>query len=121
MAGMPGPHDIGGMNFGGGQIGGQSGGGQGGGEKKAAVPRAEHVFVAWEKRVDAMQRILGGGGMKVYCIDELRRAIESLSPAEYHATGYYERWVKAICTLVVEKGLLTRTEIDGRLAALRQA
>ncbi len=113
MVGMPGPHDIGGMNF---------GGGQGGGEKKAGpVPRAEHVFAAWEKRVDAMQRILGGGGMKVYCIDELRRAIESLSPAEYHAAGYYERWVKAISTLVVEKGLLTRAEIDGRLAALRQA
>lgn len=113
MVGMPGPHDIGGKDFWGGKD-------VRGGNATGAVPRSEHVFAAWEKRVDAMQRILGGGGKQVYCIDELRRAIESLSPAEYHSAGYYERWVKAISTLVVEKGLLTRTEIDGRLAALRQ-
>lgn len=92
----------------------------GGGDSASPVPREEHVFAVWEKRVDAMQRILGGGGRKVYGIDELRRAIESLSPAEYHSAGYYERWVKAIAALVVEKGLLTDAELDGRLAALRQ-
>lgn len=111
MAGMPGPHDIGGKKF---------SGGQGGGAKNAgAVPRGEHVFAAWENRVDAMQRLLGGGGRKVYCIDELRRAIESLSPKDYFSLTYYERWVRALDMLLVEKGVLTRAEIDGRLAALR--
>ena len=98
---MPGPHDI-------------------GGKEAGAVPRAEHVFAPWERRVDAMQRILGGGGKEVYSIDELRRSIESLSPAEYGSASYYERWIKAITALLVEKGVVTRGEIDGRLAALRQ-
>ncbi len=91
-----------------------------GGKDAGPVPRAEHVFAAWERRVDAMQRILGGGGREVYSIDELRRSIESLSPAEYGSASYYERWVKAIAALLVEKGVLTRREIDGRLAVLRR-
>lgn len=109
MAGMPGPHDIGGKNFSSGELGG--------GNYAGPVPRGEHVFAAWETRVDAMQRLLGGG--KVYCIDEMRRAIESLSPKDYFSLSYYERWVRALEMLLVEKGVLTRAEIDGRLVALR--
>ena len=49
----------------------------------------------------------------------MRRAIESLPREEYFALGYYERWVRAIRQLVVEKGLLTEDELDRKLAALR--
>ena len=112
MAGMPGPHDIGGKTFDGGE--------RGGAKDAGPVPRGEHVFAAWERRVDAMQRILGGGGRKIYGIDELRRTIESLSPEDYFSLSYYERWIRALEMLLVEKGVLTRGEIDGRLAALRQ-
>jgi len=113
MAGMPGPHDIGGKKFG--------GGGQGGGGKTTgAVPRGEHVFAAWEKRADAINRLIGGGGKQFYILDEMRRTIESLSPKDYFSLSYYERWIRALEMLLVEKGVLTRAEIDGRLAALRQ-
>ncbi len=112
MAGMLGPHDIGGKKFG--------GGGQGGGAKDAApVPRGEHVFAAWERRADALNRLLGGAGKQFYSLDEMRRTIESLSPKDYFSLSYYERWIRALDALLVEKGVLTRAEIDGRLAALR--
>jgi len=51
--------------------------------------------------------------------DAMRRAIESLPRAEYFALGYYERWVRAIRQLVIEKGLLTEDELDRKLAALQ--
>lgn len=49
---------------------------------------------------------------------ELRRAIETMSLVEYEAAGYYERWVVATEKLLVEKGVLTRAEIDAKVAEL---
>ncbi len=85
------------------------------------MPRGEHVFAAWERRADAMNRLLGGAGKRIYVLDEMRRAIESLSPKDYFSLSYYERWIRALEMLLIEKGVLTRDEIDGRLAALQGA
>jgi len=52
-------------------------------------------------------------------VDELRRGIESIGPAEYEAITYFERWSASIETIVIEKGLLTSEEIDERAKALR--
>jgi nitrile hydratase len=46
--------------------------------------------------------------------DEHRRAQESIPPEQYEALSYYERWVAATELLLVEKGILTREEIDAR-------
>ena len=45
-------------------------------------------------------------------VDELRRAIESLPPGAYETMSYYERWISAIETLLIEKNVLTKAEID---------
>ena len=37
--------------------------------------------------------------------DELRRAVESIEPAQYEQLSYYERWIVAIEALLIEKGL----------------
>jgi hypothetical protein len=50
--------------------------------------------------------------------DEHRRAQESLPPQQYEALSYYERWVAATELLLVEKGILTREEIDARAEEL---
>jgi nitrile hydratase len=41
-----------------------------------------------------------------------------MPPAQYLGTSYYEHWLWGLERLLVEKGLLTRAEIDARVAAL---
>jgi nitrile hydratase len=65
----------------------------------------------WEAHVLAMNRALIGAG--VYNLDEFRDAIERMPPAEYLASSYYEKWLHAITTLCVEKGVLTPEELAG--------
>jgi hypothetical protein len=57
----------------------------------------------WEARVFALSRALLRGG--AYGLDEFRDAIERIPPEEYLALSYYERWLRAIETLLTEKDL----------------
>ena len=58
----------------------------------------------WEARVFAINRILLKDG--VYTLDEFRNAVEEMDPVEYLQASYYERWLHAILTLLVQKGVL---------------
>jgi nitrile hydratase subunit beta len=58
----------------------------------------------WEARVFAVNTLLLRKG--VYNLDEFRHAIERMEPASYLASGYYERWLTAIETLLAAKGVL---------------
>ncbi|MDE2842144.1 MAG: nitrile hydratase subunit beta [Chloroflexota bacterium] len=49
----------------------------------------------------------------------MRRAIESLDPATYEACSYYERWTAALEILLLEKGVITREELDGKFEEIR--
>jgi hypothetical protein len=97
---MPGPHDIGGQILG-------------------SIDRSEHVPTDTERTVDAMQMLMGASGRKTYRIDEMRRAIESLSPEDYANFAYYNKWARAMSVLVVEKGILTESEISDRISSIR--
>ena len=57
----------------------------------------------WEARVYALNAVLRARG--IYNVDEFRDAIERIPPAEYLEASYYERWLRAIETLLAEKGL----------------
>jgi nitrile hydratase len=59
----------------------------------------------WEARVFAINSTLLRRG--VYTLDEFRYAVERMSPAEYHGSSYYERWLRAIETLLAEKGVIS--------------
>lgn len=66
----------------------------------------------WEAHVFAINRALIGRG--VYNLDEFRDAIERMPPQEYLASSYYEKWLHAVTTLLVEKGVLSARELaDG--------
>ncbi|MEO6087104.1 MAG: hypothetical protein ABIQ18_28725 [Umezawaea sp.] len=65
----------------------------------------------WEAHVFTMNSALIGKG--VYNLDEFRDAVERLPPQEYLESSYYERWFRAITTLLVEKGVCTAEEIAG--------
>jgi nitrile hydratase subunit beta len=80
--------------------------------------RDEPVFHAeWERRMFALA--LAAMGSRSFNIDEYRRTIERMPPAQYLAASYYERWLYALENLLIEKGVVTRTEIDVVMAALR--
>jgi len=64
--------------------------------------------------MDAIVGTLGRRG--VINVDELRRGIESMEPADYEAASYYERWLFATETILTEKGVLSPGELDERVA-----
>jgi len=68
----------------------------------------EPVFHAdWERHVLALASAL----MWQINADETRHAIERIPPARYLASSYYERWLAAAETLLVERGVVTREEL----------
>jgi nitrile hydratase len=64
----------------------------------------------WEAHVFA----LNGALLKrrVYNLDEFRDAIERMPPEEYLAASYYERWFRAIRTLLAEKGVAGAEDLE---------
>jgi hypothetical protein len=64
----------------------------------------EPFHADWEARVYALNRALHRAG--AFNLDEFRDAIERIPPEEYLGTSYYERWLRAIETLLTEKGLI---------------
>ena len=49
----------------------------------------------------------------------MRRAIEDMKPQDYLQLGYFDKWAVGFSTLVVEKGLMGRDEIDRRVGDIR--
>lgn len=85
----------------------------GGMEGFGAVPVTddEPPFSAdWQARVHALNTALVRRG--VYDLDEFRDAVERMPVRDYLDASYYERWLAAIRTLVVEKGVLDEAAID---------
>ncbi len=89
-----------------------------GGLPAGDVDREEHRSTFFDKRVDALMSLLSHPQRRVIVVDELRRAIESLSREAYFDLAYYERWIYAIASLMVEKGILTEQEIGIRIHEL---
>ena len=85
-----------------------------GGSPGGPVDKSQHEVEDWELLADAVTIALDIKGIKT--TDEHRRAIESLE--NYSRLGYYERWAAATERLLVEKGILTREEIDKRTAEI---
>jgi nitrile hydratase len=85
------------------------------------IDRREHHHEDWELHTDALLVVLSSPERQVMRVDELRRAIESIPPGQYETFSYYERWLTAIEAIMVEKGILTREEIERRVAALEAA
>jgi nitrile hydratase beta subunit len=94
---MDGVHDIGGL------------------EGFGAVDRlkTEPIFGAdWERRAfGATMAVLGalqpGGAV-------FRHSIERMDPAHYLSSPYYEHWLTAASTILVEAGLISQPELESR-------
>ncbi len=92
---MNGVHDMGGMH----------------GMGPIAPEENEPVFHhEWERRAFAIT--MAAGFLGTWNIDMSRHARERMPAAEYLAASYYERWLWGLELLLVERGLLTREEIE---------
>lgn len=67
---------------------------------------------AWEVRVNSLYAFAVRSG--IFNMDEYRHAIERMEPAHYLTASYYERSLTSLATLCVEKGVLTREELESR-------
>jgi nitrile hydratase subunit beta len=90
---MDGMHDLGGKQ----------------GFGRVAYPSPPHDET-WEPIV----RALTGFAIKsrMFNMDEWRHAIERLSPRYYISAPYFERHLTAVATLLVEKGIVSRDELE---------
>ena len=96
---MNGVHDMGGMQDFGPVV------------PEADEPRFHH---GWERRVFGLTIAMGATG--AWNLDQSRAARESLPPAQYLASSYYEIWLAGMQALMLERGLVTAEELaDGRM------
>jgi hypothetical protein len=89
-----------------------------GGLPAGKVEPTEHDYAEWERRVDAMSVLLQGikpGTKRLVTVDERRRAIEMLPPAEYDAMTYYEKWVISLAEALIQRGILTTEELARKM------
>jgi len=101
---MNGVHDLGGMD------------GFGAVEREKDEP----VFHSdWERRVFGM--LLATMGQGLYNLDEMRHAIERMSPAHYLGSSYYEHWLAGLERILGEKGKLSSVEIESKMHELTSA
>lgn len=97
---MDGIHDVGGMD--------------GFGDLPPDEPDDASPFHdLWEGRVYAL--FVAGIASGAFNLDEFRHAIERLDPAFYLEASYYERWLAAIETLLVESETVEPSELAARL------
>jgi nitrile hydratase len=71
----------------------------------------EHAAKDWETRMLHMVNAAFTAGL-IGNIDQFRHAIERIDPAAYLTDGYYGRWLGALETLLVEKGVVRTSELN---------
>ncbi|MGF6653089.1 nitrile hydratase beta subunit [Paraburkholderia youngii] len=76
------------------------------------VPEADEPYfhADWERHVLALTIAMGATG--TWNLDMSRAARESLPPAQYLSSSYYQIWFAGLCKLLVNSGLATPDEID---------
>lgn len=78
-----------------------------------AIDKSQHELSDWEIMADAVNQALGARGIKR--TDEMRRAREEMDADAYRDMNYYERWIASIETILIEKGILKKDEIDRKV------
>ena len=88
----------------------------GGDTDAGPIDQSRHQLDDWEILADALNQVVGVKGIKR--TDETRRAREEMDSEAYLSLSYYERWIASLETILVEKGFMTREEIDRKVAEL---
>jgi len=75
----------------------------------APQPDEPPFHADWERR--ALAVTLAAGALGHWSIDEGRHARESLHPAEYLSSSYFEIWLKGLAALLARHGLASPAEL----------
>lgn len=94
---MNGIHDIGGM--------------EGLGEIRQ-VENEPRFYEDWERTAFAI--LLGMAAQGYWNLDEFRHGFERMNPVHHFTAGYYAKWLSSSSTLLVEKGVIDKDELDQR-------
>jgi len=70
----------------------------------------------WEHLAYSLM-FIGADQLKQFSVDEIRHAVERLDVRQHVGTQYYERYVIATATLLVETGVITQEELDQALGS----
>jgi hypothetical protein len=89
-----------------------------GGQPGSPLDLTSYESSLWERRVDAMLRLLSSK-CKLMTVDELRRGIETLGEDRYDKEIYYGKWAFSIASIMVEKGVITQEELEQRSNIIR--
>jgi len=86
-----------------------------GGLDAGQIEQENHVHAPWEKRTDAIMRLVSDKQRKIMTVDELRRGIEEIGPNAYDEMNYYERWITSITNNLIEKGTISVDELGRKM------
>ena len=91
---------------------------RGGWATSETIDQSEHQWMDWERQASALLGVLSRKGLTN--VDEFRRGVESISPDEYEALSYFERWSASIETILVGNNILTTEEIDAKVKVIEE-
>ena len=74
--------------------------------------KAPAFHAEWEVRANSLYAFAVRLG--IFNMDEYRHAIERMEPRHYLTASYYERSLTSLATLLVEKGVVSREELENR-------
>ena len=90
-----------------------------GGEDWGPIPLTEKEVPDWAKLSTALRGALGDKGAGLVNLHEGRRAREEMGYERYHALGYFEMGMQAIFDVLVQKKIVTPTEVQDRIEVLK--
>mgnify|MGYP003344808251 CR=1 FL=1 len=79
----------------------------------------EEPWHFWEKQAEAIRNLLGEGARRMASLDEIRRGFETMGEDLYGRLTFYERRLEALVRILEEKGVVSRADLEARVAAMR--
>ena len=73
----------------------------------------------YEERADAIMMLLSSPKLGIMNIHAMRRASEQFAHKEYFDLTYYDRWLKGMASLCIEKGIFSQKEWDLSIETLQ--
>ena len=87
-----------------------------GGESAGPIDTTDHGMRFWEKQANGLRLTVVRNN--VLSLDELRRGAEDLGE-DYYKLAYFERTTSALRNILLEKGIVTETELAGKMNEIR--